>query len=181
LRSLVCFAASRGAAVGRRRPPTSRASIIPAASLERCARASTLPPGGAHRPRCPATTLGERPGTKGNRRREVGMDAWAWSDHLAPWAASGASCNTAALSISGTATTAGSRGGSFSRTRRLLHVRAGFCFNRAVSSEPASTLAARLLVSVPSSGLGDVDRQSCAGPPERRSRARCPFGEKRQL
>ncbi|MGB0095699.1 MAG: tyrosine-type recombinase/integrase [Solirubrobacteraceae bacterium] len=24
---------------------------------------------------------------KGNRRREVGMDAWAWSDHLAPWLA----------------------------------------------------------------------------------------------
>ena len=24
---------------------------------------------------------------KGNRRREVGMDVWAWSDHLAPWLA----------------------------------------------------------------------------------------------
>jgi integrase len=24
---------------------------------------------------------------KGNRRREVGMDGWAWSDHLAPWLA----------------------------------------------------------------------------------------------
>ena len=24
---------------------------------------------------------------KGNERREVGMDAWAWSDHLAPWVA----------------------------------------------------------------------------------------------
>jgi hypothetical protein len=24
---------------------------------------------------------------KGNRRREVGMDAWGWSDHLAPWLA----------------------------------------------------------------------------------------------
>jgi len=24
---------------------------------------------------------------KGNKRREVGMDAWAWSDHLAPWLA----------------------------------------------------------------------------------------------
>jgi integrase len=24
---------------------------------------------------------------EGNRRREVGMDAWAWSDHLAPWLA----------------------------------------------------------------------------------------------
>ena len=24
---------------------------------------------------------------KGNRRPEVGMDAWAWSDHLAPWLA----------------------------------------------------------------------------------------------
>ena len=24
---------------------------------------------------------------KGKRRREVGMDAWAWSDHLAPWLA----------------------------------------------------------------------------------------------
>jgi site-specific recombinase XerD len=24
---------------------------------------------------------------KGNTRREVGMDAWAWSDHLAPWLA----------------------------------------------------------------------------------------------
>ena len=24
---------------------------------------------------------------KGNRRREVGMDAWAWTDHLAPWVA----------------------------------------------------------------------------------------------
>ena len=24
---------------------------------------------------------------KGNRRREVRMDAWAWSDHLAPWLA----------------------------------------------------------------------------------------------
>jgi hypothetical protein len=24
---------------------------------------------------------------KGNRRREVGMDAWAWGDHLAPWLA----------------------------------------------------------------------------------------------
>jgi len=22
---------------------------------------------------------------KGNKRREVGMDPWAWSDHLAPW------------------------------------------------------------------------------------------------
>ena len=26
-------------------------------------------------------------GGKGNRRREIGMDAWAWSDHLAPWLA----------------------------------------------------------------------------------------------
>ena len=25
---------------------------------------------------------------KGNRRREVGLDAWAWNDHLAPWVAS---------------------------------------------------------------------------------------------
>ena len=25
---------------------------------------------------------------KGNKRREVGMDSWAWSDHLAPWLAS---------------------------------------------------------------------------------------------
>ncbi len=24
---------------------------------------------------------------KGNKRREVGMDSWAWSDHLAPWLA----------------------------------------------------------------------------------------------
>jgi site-specific recombinase XerD len=24
---------------------------------------------------------------KGNKRREVGMDPWAWSDHLAPWVA----------------------------------------------------------------------------------------------
>ena len=24
---------------------------------------------------------------KGNKRREVGMDAWAWADHLAPWVA----------------------------------------------------------------------------------------------
>jgi integrase len=24
---------------------------------------------------------------KGNKRREVGMDPWAWSDHLAPWIA----------------------------------------------------------------------------------------------
>jgi site-specific recombinase XerC len=24
---------------------------------------------------------------KGNKRREVGMDAWAWGDHLAPWLA----------------------------------------------------------------------------------------------
>ena len=24
---------------------------------------------------------------KGNKRREVGMDLWAWSDHLAPWVA----------------------------------------------------------------------------------------------
>jgi Phage integrase family len=24
---------------------------------------------------------------KGNKRREVGMDAWAWNDHLAPWLA----------------------------------------------------------------------------------------------
>ena len=24
---------------------------------------------------------------KGNRRREVGLDAWAWNDHLAPWVA----------------------------------------------------------------------------------------------
>jgi integrase len=24
---------------------------------------------------------------KGNKRREVGMDQWAWSDHLAPWVA----------------------------------------------------------------------------------------------
>jgi site-specific recombinase XerD len=24
---------------------------------------------------------------KGNRRREVGLDAWAWSDHIAPWLA----------------------------------------------------------------------------------------------
>jgi site-specific recombinase XerD len=24
---------------------------------------------------------------KGNRRREVGMDSWAWTDHLAPWLA----------------------------------------------------------------------------------------------
>jgi integrase len=24
---------------------------------------------------------------KGGKRREVGMDPWAWSDHLAPWAA----------------------------------------------------------------------------------------------
>ena len=24
---------------------------------------------------------------KGNKRRKVGMDAWAWSDHLAPWLA----------------------------------------------------------------------------------------------
>jgi site-specific recombinase XerC len=24
---------------------------------------------------------------KGNKRREVGMDAWGWSDHLAPWLA----------------------------------------------------------------------------------------------
>jgi site-specific recombinase XerD len=27
------------------------------------------------------------PRGKGNKRREVGMDSWAWSDHLAPWVA----------------------------------------------------------------------------------------------
>jgi site-specific recombinase XerD len=34
---------------------------------------------------------------KGNKRREVGMDAWAWSDHLAPWLACRAELPVGAL------------------------------------------------------------------------------------
>jgi site-specific recombinase XerD len=34
---------------------------------------------------------------KGNKRREVGMDSWAWSDHVAPWVASRAELPIGAL------------------------------------------------------------------------------------
>ena len=34
---------------------------------------------------------------KGNKRREVGMDSWAWSDHLAPWLACRAELPVGAL------------------------------------------------------------------------------------
>ena len=35
---------------------------------------------------------------KGNKRREVGMDPWAWTDHLAPWVACRSSCRSARCS-----------------------------------------------------------------------------------
>ena len=36
---------------------------------------------------------------KNDRRREVGMDCWAWSDHLAPWLACRAELPVARCSV----------------------------------------------------------------------------------
>jgi integrase len=37
-------------------------------------------------------------GGKGNKRREVGIDSWAWSDHLAQWLARRVECLSARCS-----------------------------------------------------------------------------------
>ena len=45
----------------------------------------------------PATRRDSRSPREGQQRREVGMDAWAWSDHLAPWLACRAELPVGAL------------------------------------------------------------------------------------
>ena len=60
---------------------------------------------------------------KNDRRREVGMDAWAWSDHLAPWLAARVELPIGALFCVIDGPTRG-RAWSASAVRTELHDRA---------------------------------------------------------